>query len=218
MRHAWIALFICVGISLAGDFFCQSQRSNTNASELISKAAARVALPDNVGTWVLVKADQFDEKVVRVLQCKAHENKQYRDRQTGELIWVSLIAGPSGPLLAHRAEVCYGSMNFQIINEPQPIAIRGAGDQADTFVQLSVQAQNVTADASRIYYSWKPATGRWQAPSNPRLALGGNPMLYKLQVVGPAPDEEAARKSAPDACQRFLAALLPELESALEIQ
>jgi hypothetical protein len=72
----------------------------------------------------------------------------------------------------------------------------------------------VAGRQQRVYYAWRRFDGPWQAPDDPRWTLGGQPMLYKLQLACdalPAPGES----SDSDAVHRFLTDLLPVLDKVL---
>jgi hypothetical protein len=217
MIRSWFAIAALVVVSLLGDFLCRTQARSQDGEKLMKAGVSRVEqLPERIGSWHVASSEPLEENVVRVLRCRAHQNRTYVDDETGEEVSLILLLGSAGPLLAHTPEVCYSSVDYETIEPAHPEIIRGTGDRADIFNQVTVRAQTVTGETQHILYAWRKAQGVWQAPQNPRLTLGGQPMLYKLQLVtmsvSAGPDQPAS-----DPGRRFLGELLPVLEKSLNI-
>jgi hypothetical protein len=220
MPRTWSAIAALVVVSLVGDFYCRIQASSINRTKLMAQAGSRVKqLPDQIGHWHVARSEPLDDKVVRILQCRAHENRVYVNDENGETVSLVLLAGPPGPLIAHTPEVCYSSVAYATLETASPGNIPSNGD--DVFSRVTVRELTVTGDTERIYYAWRKAQGHWVAPNSPRLTLGGQPMLYKLQVVGKAPvaQEQDGDQPPPDSdpARSFLIELLPVLEKSLSI-
>ena len=79
-------------------------------------------------------------------------------------------------------------------------------------------SKSVSGHKLRVYYAWRKFAGPWEAPNRPRLALGGQPMLYKLQMAGDAPTRADDNSLESDAARRFLNDLLPVLDGILAPQ
>ena len=237
-----LPLVVLAFASLLGDRLCHTAARRDDPERLMHAASENLRhFPDRIGTWRAVAAEPLSANAVRMLQCRFHESRVYIDDQTGEKVYLILLVGPAGPLVAHTPEVCYASREFKVVDAAHPITIRGSGPAADVFDVVEFQAGSVMAERHRAYYGWHSVTGRWQAPHNPRLTLGGQPMLYKLQLSldpasfnpaafdpvahsGDAPLETTgpplanpAEKHLPsDPGRRFLAALLPVLDRLLQ--
>jgi hypothetical protein len=117
--------------------------------------------------------------------------------------------------VAHTPDVCYASSGLAIADTAGPEVVRGTGEKADTFHRATVLEKSVDQRRRTVYYAWRTFDGRWQAPNHPRLVLGGQPMLYKLQLVGEtrALSDES---SVIDPARRFLNDLLPALDQSLK--
>ncbi|MBI3465703.1 MAG: hypothetical protein HY000_22015 [Planctomycetes bacterium] len=61
------------------------------------------------------------------------------------------------------------------------LRLKGDGTASDEFFRSDFEAQTVSGEHLRIYYSWNRG-GRWEAPESPRIALGGAAGLLKLQA------------------------------------
>jgi hypothetical protein len=216
MKRTWFAIAALVVISLIGDLLCRSLANPVDSDKLMQAAGERISrLPARFGQWRMTRSEPLDEDVIRMLSCRAHENRVYVDDQTGESVSLVLLTGPAGPLVAHTPEVCYSSVDFETVEPAHPETIRGTGDGADIFDQVTFRTQKVGGEKQRVYYGWRKSQGTWLAPKNPRLTLGGQPMLYKLQLAAEAPGDSQRDPSASDPARRFLNDLLPVLDTTL---
>jgi len=217
MKRTWIAIAALAGVSLVGDFICRSQANSSGRDKLLDVAGERVhLLPARIGNWRVSESKPLDDEVLRMLRCRAHESRTYVDDQTGESVSLVLLTGTAGPLLAHTPEVCYSSVDFDTEEPAHPEIIRGAGDSADQFYQVMFRTRKkIAGDRQRVYYGWRKPQGTWQAPRNPRLTLGGQPMLYKLQLAVEVAAGLPKDQSAADPARRFLDDLLPVLDKTL---
>lgn len=216
MKRTWFAIVALIFVSLLGDALCRTLASSIDRDKLLQAAGERVnRLPTRIGHWRMTKSEPLDEKVLSVLRCTAHEQRVYTDDQTGETVSLILLAGTAGPLLAHTPEICYSSVDFETLEPPHPETIRGTGDAADIFNEVTFRARTVTGENLRVLYAWRKSQGPWLAPKNPRLALGGQPMLYKLQLAANVPAGSPQDRSASDQARRFLDDLVPFLDDTL---
>jgi len=212
-----VALAALVGLSLVGDFLCRTLASPVDREKLLESAAERVSrLPSQIGSWRMKRSAPLPDETLQMLRCRAHENRVYMDDQTGETVSLVLMTGTAGPLVAHTPEVCYSSVDFETIEPAHPEAIRQSGSGSDVFDQVTFRSRNVAADTQRVFYGWRTVSGSWVAPKNPRLSLGGEPLLYKVQLTGEAPPEKLSGASATDPARRFLKELLPALDEILK--
>jgi hypothetical protein len=210
-----LALVLLAAASIAGDLVCRSLGHGADREHLFRLATDNVArLPDQIGPWRAEQGEPLSDTVLHLLECRAHESRTYIDDQTGEQVGVLLLAGPSGPLVAHTAEVCYESSSYKLVEPPVSESVRGAGDHADVVHRATFRSNSVAGQKLRVYYAWRPFDGPWQAPDSPRLALGGQPLLYKLQLSGSAPPD-GKYSLATDPARRFLLDFLPVLDKTL---
>lgn len=218
MRRTSFAIVVLTVISLGGDFLCRTLANSVDRDKLLKAAGERIdRLPARIGHWRMATSEPLTDDVVRMLNCSAHENRVYVDDQTGEAVSVILMVGAPGPLLAHTPEICYSSVDFDILEPAHPEPVRGAGDDGDVLNEVTFGSREIAAEKQRVYYGWRKVRGLWLAPQNPRLTLGGASMLYKLQLAAKAPAGLTHDESAPDAARRFLVDLLPVLETSLNV-
>jgi|SRR5262245_17000946 len=209
-------VMLLAAASLTGNFLYRSFVHGDDRERLLHVAAGNLeGLPEAIGPWRMQASETLSDDVLRILDCRSYQSRFYISKETGEQVALILLAGSAGPLLAHTPDVCYASSGLAMTDPVGPEVVRGTGAQADTFHRATVLGKSVDQKRSRVYYAWRTFDGRWQAPDHPRLVLGGQPMLYKLQVVGEAGalSDEA---SVIDPARRFLDDLLPVLDQSLK--
>jgi hypothetical protein len=218
--RVWFGLIALVAISVAGDRYVRSNTRSSKATEQMLVAASEAVrqFPESIGPWKMVSSDPLPDRVLEILQCSAHQSRDYVHEETGQKVSFILLVGAAGPLVAHTPEVCYSSADYEVLQTAQPEVIRGTGDAADVFDRVVFRSKKVTGEKLRVHYAWRRPNGHWQAPKNPRLSIGGSPLLYKVQLA--TTDESNSDDSAADSSknlpdERFLADLLPTLDSLL---
>lgn len=221
ISRVWIGLVVLAAVSFTGDRICRSVASGSRQEQLFRVASDAVGkLPDAIGPWRAVEAQPLTDSVVGMLQCRAYQNRIYVNDETGERVSLILLVGSAGPLVAHTPEICYGSSAFELVENTKRVVVREAGGRPDTLNRVLFRSNSVGGERQQVFYGWRPPSGHWQAPNNPRLELGGFPLLYKIQLatidgVNAASSSEDAK---PDESvnQRFLDELLPVLDSLLQ--
>lgn len=214
--RVWSSLVVLTVVSLFGEVICRSLASAGNQERLLQLASEGVSkLPANIGPWRMLKSEPMDEAALSMLKCRAHQSCVYVDDQTGDTVSLVLLAGVSGPIVAHTPESCYSSIDFEVAESAKSDVVRRRGDRADTFGNIAFRSKSLTAQRQEVYYAWRRHDGPWEAPQSPRLALGGQPMLYKLQLAIACPATSSDKSYADDAMRRFLNDLLPTLDEIL---
>jgi hypothetical protein len=212
-KRLWYALAALAVSSLLGDFVCRSMARSADQERLMRSAGeAILRLPETIGPWRLEAAEPLDDAALRMLECRAYQSRQYAHSTTGEKVNFLLLVGPAGPLVAHTPEVCYASTDFELFGSTHIETVRGSGAQADTFGSVALKSTSLNWQNQLVFYAWHPYNGHWQAPANPRMTLGGQPMLYKLQLSINAPDVGTLAPAETNAARQFLTDSLPVLD------
>jgi hypothetical protein len=216
IRRVWFGLAAFALASLLGDFVCRSMGRSADQDRLMRSAGEAIAeLPETIGPWRVAASEPLDEAALKMLECRASQSRQYVSDKTGEKVNLMLLVGPAGPLLAHTPEVCYASADFELVGSVHTKTLRGSGVEVDTFGSVALKSKSLSWQNQKVYYAWRPYHGHWQAPASPRITLGGQPMLYKIQLAVNAPGLGQPSPSETDAAQRFLADALPVLDGIL---
>lgn len=226
--RVWSGLLLLALASFAGDRLCRSAAPTAaEQGRLLQLGGAAVhRLPESFGLWRQVSNDPLDADTLAILQCDDHENRVYANSETGERVALTLLVGKAGPMVAHTPEVCYSSAAFDVVETAKPREIRTTGPAPDTFDRIVFRSNSVAGEKQTVYYAWRRAVGAWEAPKDPRLTLGGAPVLYKLQLASTGGDSAAETDSetgtdsenGSEVCRRFLDDLLPVLDEPLTIR
>jgi hypothetical protein len=172
-------------------------------------------LPETAGPWRASPAEALSEDVLRAIQCRAHASLWFVNVETGERVSLIMMAGAAGPMLAHGPELFYESGSFDLVETARTENIPSADGRTDTFERLAFRSKSDRQPLQCVYHAWRKSQGRWEAPRSPRLALGGEAMLYKLQVATSIVAKTADGSAGSDACRRLLEVLVPVLDRVM---
>ena len=175
-----------------------------------AESLERASLPE-VGNWRLRYETPFSPDIVKMLQCPAHMNRVYEHQQTGDLVTLSVLMGPPGPVSVHTPEICYSSRDYSIDGERRKISVGNTGEAVHTFWELPLKAANADGVPLRVFYGWSSGI-LWEAAQYPRFSYGGS-HLYKLQMAITANPSLKSRDFDP--AQDFLNSFLPQLQPYL---
>jgi len=180
------------------------------SSSTLADAAARLSLvPLTVGEWEGHDLE-VNPRELRLAQAVGYLQRRYVHRHTGATVTLLLLCGRAGPVSVHTPEVCYAGAGYE---ELGTVARREAADLAgDRFWYRKFQKAGPTPTMLGVTYAWT-ASGHWEAPDHPRLALARYPVLFKAYVVRSLTDP----KEPPDADPTldFFRALNPQLRAVL---
>ncbi len=206
------AIFLCA--TVASGWVHGSLAGRWGHDGALRAAAAKLdkGLPARLGPWRLVKTLDLEQGVGDALQCAAHLHGIYTNDQTGDSVIVAVLAGPSGPLSVHTPEICYSANDYELAGERQEWTVDDTKGQSHSFWKIHANSRHSTRPNLRILYGWSQGR-QWQAVRGPRFALAGLPVLYKLQLAGPARDN--AGEKSPDPCDDFLSRFLASIQPRL---
>ena len=138
-------------------------------------------LPNQFGDWHLVsKARPPSSYVCGTLNLAGHIHRVYEHVHSGHRVAVLLLVGPAGPLVRHPPEICYQSLDSQLLDTRSlNFAIDG---RPQHFRLLHYRGGSTATKDFYVAYAFG-CQHRWNAPTRPRLAYGGEPVLLKLQVL-----------------------------------
>jgi len=162
--------------------------------------------------WQRKSSGVLADDTLEMLECWGYILRTYENRGTGELVSVSVLVGPVGPISVHSPEICYSSQNYVKLGKRQPVTIQSGEEQDDQFWALTFKAKTLQEDLLRVYYAWT-TNEHWSAPEEARFAFLGSPYLYKIQLATELPAEAGLKDS--DTCREFLRDFLPVLRPHL---
>lgn len=211
-RRASAAIIAAAAITAAGAAYDGWIEHRWSTPADARAAAIRLRdVPERLGEWEVESTEALEPSIVKMLQCSGYLNRIYRHRATGERLHVAVLAGPAGPISVHTPEVCYSNRNYRLTGGAERLQVRPDQRPAEAFWDVTMRHADGPADTLEVVYAWNDGAG-WQAPSQPRFALGGRPLLYKLQI---ARNVRPGHANETETCRSFLAGLLPALDQAL---
>jgi hypothetical protein len=171
--------------------------SRWKLSDQPAKAAERLEqVPLLIGDWD-GDAAEIDSRQIRAAGAGGYLSRRYVNRQTGEVVWTTVLCGPPGPIAVHPPDVCFRGAGFQPAAIPtrHTVSRPSGSEHAEFWTAKFVKSEPTGPAAMRVLWAWS-GTGAWLAPDNPRLAFARHKVLYKLYVQtgalpGSDPDEHA---------------------------
>ena len=120
-------------------------------------------------------------------------SRRYVSATTGKTGVVSVISGIPGSVSTHTPDVCYPGSGYRTCAAARKQTKELPGGKVVTFYTADFEKKReTTIDRARVRWAWS-TDGTWVAPDNPRWQfarwLAAVPVLYKLYIVTPLPDE-----------------------------
>jgi Protein of unknown function (DUF3485) len=180
----------------------------------MAAAAKMVAdFPRQFGNWAQEGDEtQMPEEAVRELQCAGYFNRHYVNQKLGRDVTVLLMVGPSGPLVRHPPEICYGNQANQLVHEPTTENLATSDARNHNLRLLCYKSPGSVSGEFSVCYGWTD-DGTWAVPDYPRLRFGSAPLLYKIQIL--TADRMPHDGGLPVATARFLDEFLPRLSERI---
>lgn len=202
---AWLALVVAILATVAGGaLYGRFAQRWGPPPDLVSAARQLDEMPRQLGKWTLVEEQSMKESVVEMLQCAGHVYRHYMHQDTGEIVRMVIIVGPSGPTAVHTPEICFSSRDYEMAGEREQVELSAKSGQDHSFWQRDFSPRNALAESLRVHYAWSLGDV-WQASEAPRYQFAASPLLYKIQLA--ASRSPTASDDTPDAGYQFLKAM-----------
>lgn len=138
-------------------------------------------------------------------------SRRYASATSGRSGMVTLISGIPGSVSTHTPDVCYPGSGYRTVRAARRETVDLPGRPAATYYVADFEKKTATKqDRVRVRWAWS-TDGEWVAPDNPRWQFAARlarvPVLYKLYVVTPLPDDADPPDDDPTARGFVLAAL-----------
>lgn len=178
------AVITVVPALLQGQFANRWREPN----ELLAIAERMEHFPDQFGSWEMSQTGaSLSEGVMRELGLAGYVSRNYKHRDSGNVVLLVLMVGPPGPLVRHPPDICLGNRANTLLSETRiSVAATGEGMNGTTseFRVLEYQPQSQLENPFHVAYAFSTG-GTWNVPKWPRFTYGANPYLFKahLQAV-----------------------------------
>jgi hypothetical protein len=202
-----LALALAIGITLTTAILYGRWTHSWNTAAAEPAATVFQNLPHEIGPWKLEESLEIKPSALEILQCNHYSQGWYRNGDTGERAMLTLLLGPPGPMSVHTPEICYSAVDFIPVAERQRVKVRpGVEDDTAWMVQFN-SAHDLQAGITRVYYAWSDGT-HWTAAEEPRVTFGGQPFLFKVQILTQLPTN--AVSAVEDSARSIFRDFLPE--------
>lgn len=159
-------------------------------------------LPREFGRWRAVEdGEPLSAEVCQELGLSGNIKRTYVDVDSGTQIDLLLMVGASGKLVRHPPNICYGNRANQQVGVMETISTTGV--EPASSLSLIEYRRDAEAAGTRFLVAYGFSTGEeWSSPKWPRMEFGGEPMLYKMQLLTPVAGDN--RQAALDEQVAFL--------------
>ncbi|MDR1140099.1 MAG: EpsI family protein [Planctomycetaceae bacterium] len=171
-------------------------------------------LPKEMNDWVVAGDDQqLDNETVTMLQIQnGYLARSYRNTKTQAVVHLALMVGPTGRVVVHTPEICFGGKDYEKEKNRAsvtiPVTLQDKPDESDdTFWRVDFVNRGLKHDKISFYYSISLGNS-WIATENPRSAFQFYRYAYKIQIQSLLNSEE-------DNVKVFLQDCLPTIHEFL---
>ena len=179
-----VPAIIVAMLLLVGGAFVHGRFTNRwgQAADTLDAAKILESLPKEVDQWQVRDEIPLGASALSILQCEGFVNRIYFNRTSGEMLGVTVLLGPPGPMTVHTPEICFPSRDYLQAGQPERLSLRqGEADLGD-FYRVMFRPTSPSGTSLEVLYGWHDGQA-WQAPDTPRFAFGGRPHLFKIQIV-----------------------------------
>lgn len=216
------AALLVVGVTALQGMWTERWSGRNVKAEL--KQAAELLetrFPNRFGNWEFVQEMASDPEQLERAGAVGHISRLFTNRETKAKVSAFIVCATPHDASGHTPDRCYPGAGFTI-GEPehrQTISLEGGG-VAETFTGTFVKA----GQTLRVFWTYgvpdkAPAAAgpvdpsrRWIAPGIARIALNGEPSVYKLYAI--ADQTRLSSSQAMVECQDFIGRLLPALNES----
>ena len=151
--------------------------------DMSAAAQQLVQFPRSFGDWdVSQDGEPLSEDICHELGLVGHVSRVYKNRTNGEVVTLLLMLGQSGRLVRHPPDICYANRANQQVNEATTMSVDTTAPPSE--LRLLEYRKSGLATEDRFLVAYGLTTDiTWSAPKYPRIAFGGSPHVYKLQIL-----------------------------------
>jgi hypothetical protein len=172
--------------------------------------------PERFGEWEVERELESDPKELAAAGAVGHISRLYRNTRTKSRVSAFVVCALPYDASAHTPDRCYPGAGFTIGESEHRVKVPIGEDRQAEVLTGTFQKSGQTL---RIFWTYgiggAGGDGRidWVAPQLPRIALSGEPSVYKLYAI--ADQTRIGTSQSMLDCENFIAQLAPALDSAL---
>ena len=216
-----LAVLAAAVVMLAGVTLVQgkwSERWRKTSREDVERAAVLLEerFPEEFGDWRSERELPGDPKELKAAGAVGHVSRLYRNDKSKARISTFVVCALPYDASAHTPDRCYPGAGFEVGESEHRVSVDlGGGRVAEVFTGTFVKSDQTL----RIFWTYgipgeTPDSGlEWVAPQIARIALAGEPAVYKLYAI--ADQTRIGPSQSMVECESFIAQLVPALDAAL---
>ncbi len=211
-----VATFLLVGVTLLQGSF--TERWASASRDQIEQAARllEAEFPKRFKDWSVEQELESDPKELARAGAVGHVSRLYLNSRSKSRVSAFMVCALPHDASGHTPDRCYPGAGFTVGESEHRVTIpAGDGRTVEAFTGTFVKA----GQTLRIFWTYG-VTGEepdapldWIAPTIARIALNGEPYVYKLYAI--ADQTRIGTSQSMLECQSFIAQLVPALDSAL---
>jgi len=179
-----MAIAMATFITVASARLQPGQLYQQTPTDVLVRESERLnSFPAAFGHWELQSDGvELTPNVQKELGLVNYVSRIYRNPETDREVAVLIMLGNTGRLVRHPPDICYSNRGSRTLAADET-AIEGNG-ATHRFRILSYVSGNSLDENGQFVVAYGHAAGsQWDVPSFPRLTYGGEPFLYKMQVL-----------------------------------
>ena len=174
-------------------------------------------LPKETDNWIAEEEDQkLDRAAIDQLEVANYVVRRYTHKSTQERVSLIIMIGPTGRLVVHTPEICFGGRNY---TPESTVSAKISYEDANTkdihkdvFRKIVFHNQAMEG-GSKVFYFGVSVGGPWmEIVDSTRRDLQQYRYLYKLQLEAFVPSNATGDD---DVISRFLTEFLPTFNAKL---
>ena len=172
-------------------------------------------LPFQIGDWQAEEEREIDKLAINMLRIQdSYIFRTYKNTVTNEIVYLTLMVGPTGKITVHSPEICFGGKDYERdtdrVQVPFNVLLESGDEVADTFWKTNFSGRSLdTNNRVSFYYAVSPGDV-WHAVEHPRSTFQSYRYVYKLQA-----EAFSGIGNEEDTVKRFLTDCLPTIHQYL---
>ena len=186
------SLLVGVGVvllvTLATTFYCGDRTGRFRSLKGIDESRRLLKeLPLTIKDWVAEEEGELDSHSIHELRIEnGYVARRYKNQTTRSEVNFVLMLGPTGRVVVHTPEICFGGRNFERENDTTSVSIpiptpSENGPTDETFWRVSFVNRSLRGEKIAFYYAVSSGN-EWEAVDNPRSSFSRFRYVYKIQV------------------------------------
>ena len=210
LRPLFIGLGVVVALTLAVTIYCGAYTQRfANFRDIDASREKLKDIPMEIGNWVVKNEIILEADSVRDMQIEnGYIARQYENKETREQVNFVMMLGPTGRVVVHTPEICFGGRNYQ--QEPkESFSLPGTipdDEKSGEEKFWNVRFVNRATQGERTSFHYAVSSGDyWTAVENPRYEFRRFLYVYKIQV------QAIVSRGGTDPAKDFLTDTLPTI-------